>query len=629
MRALFIATVVAPVFAAGLSFLPDTTFKGSSLAGWRLMGQADWQARDGEIIGTAKGPGGGWLMTERAFQDVAFHASFRCTGTCETGVLFRAEKVDDGVKGVFVSLTADDLEPYSVTLDSLGRILKRDRLRPAGGTVRIAPPPNPNAAGRGRSGGGRGAPPAVPLPLTRPDTSLRPGDWNTAEIFLDANIVRLFLNNGGEIAGAADDDAGKIGPLALYVKGSGEVRFKELSYKDLAQRSTPPEKVSSRFRLQRLNEMYYSWSAAAGDFNHDGVTDIVAGPHIFYGPTYRKWSEIYPASPLNPSKDFTGVNCQYAFDFDGDGWTDILTGPPRATLYINPKGESRRWDKFEVVPGIQSEVTVLQDINGDRLPDLVYAGDGAVRYATADPADPRKPWIVHQVSEQGYSIAHGIGAGDINGDGRIDILNPYGWWEQPPASAKQELWTYHPETFARYGRNVAGGSVMAVFDANGDGLNDVVTSLNAHGFGLAWFEQKRDAAGKISFVEHMISDDYSTTNAGGVTFSQPHGSTYADVDGDGVIDFIVGKRYWTHLDNYFDPDPFGPPVLYWYRTVRNPKAPGGAEFVPELIHNQSGAGSDVFAADLNKDGLMDIVTATRFGAFIFWGKKVPAPAARK
>ena len=57
-----------------------------------------------------------------------------------------------------------------------------------------------------------------------------------------------------------------------------------------------------------------------------------------------------------------------------------------------------------------------------------------------------------------------------------------------------------------------------------------------------------------------------------------------------------------------------------YRTVRNPKAPGGAEFVPELIHNQSGAGSDVFAVDLNKDGAMDIVTSTRLGTFIFWGK---------
>jgi hypothetical protein len=54
--------------------------------------------------------------------------------------------------------------------------------------------------------------------------------------------------------------------------------------------------------------------------------------------------------------------------------------------------------------------------------------------------------------------------------------------------------------------------------------------------------------------------------------------------------------------------------------VRNPKAPGGAEFVPELIHNRSGAGSELVAVDLNKDGAVDIVTATDRGTFIFWGK---------
>lgn len=161
---------------------------------------------------------------------------------------------------------------------------------------------------------------------------------------------------------------------------------------------------------------------------------------------------------------------------------------------------------------------------------------------------------------------------------------------------------------------------MGVYDVNGDGLNDVVTVLNPHGWGLAWFEQKRDSQGKISFVKHMIMDDFSTRNAGGVTFSEPHGTTFADIDGDGIPDLIVGKRYWSHLDTYLDPNPNGPPVLYVYRTVRNPKAPGGAEFVPELIDNHSGAGSDLLATDLNKDGAVDIITATRFGTFIFWGK---------
>src|SRR3990170_3230666 len=158
---------------------------------------------------------------------------------------------------------------------------------------------------------------------------------------------------------------------------------------------------------------------------------------------------------------------------------------------------------------------------------------------------------------------------------------------------------------------------MAVYDANGDGLNDVVTNLNVHGFGLAWFEQKKATNGEITFTRHMISDDYSAKNAGNVTFSQPHGATFADIDKDGIKDFIVGKRYFTHLDNMFDPDSYGAPVIYWYRTVRDKKAPGGAKFVPELIHNRSGAGSEITAVDINKDGAIVLITATNRGTFIF------------
>ena len=119
----------------------------------------------------------------------------------------------------------------------------------------------------------------------------------------------------------------------------------------------------------------------------------------------------------------------------------------------------------------------------------------------------------------------------------------------------------------------------------------------------------------------MVMTNYNTRNAGGVAFSELHGTAIADVDGDGIPDFIVGKRFWSHLDDYYDSDPYGPAVLYWYKTVRDPKAPGGAEFVPELINNRTGAGSDVLATDLNRDGALDIVTSTRFGTDIYWNTR--------
>lgn len=494
--------------------------------------------------------------------------------------------------------------------------------------MRIAPPLDPNAAAPGRGGAGRGRGP-VPdnVPLRLPDTSLRQGDWNTIEIYLDANIARGFLNGGGDIVGGvADDDAGAYGPVALYVAGTGNVRFKDLAWKDLGLKTRTTEKTSARFRKQQLSDFYYSWGAGAGDFNHDGVLDVVAGPYLYLGPDYNSSREVYLAKTTNPGTEYTqDVWMQFAADFTGDGWPDVINPnytPPDlgVNLYVNPKGEKRRWSKYTVVPAYQSEIAVVRDIDGDGKPELVYMAQGQVRYAKPDPSKPTEPWIVHNVSDQGYATAHGIGVGDINGDGRSDIINAFGWWEQPPAGSSQQTWAYHPQAFARYGRNIFGGSVMAVYDVNGDGLNDVVTVLSAHTWGLAWFEQKRDAGGKSTFVQHMIMDDFSTKNAGGVTFSQPHGTAVADMDGDGIPDFIVGKRYWAHRDDYLDPDPYGPAVLYVYRTVRNRNAPGGAEFVPELIDNRSGTGSDVLAVDLNKDGANDIVTATRFGTFIFWGK---------
>ncbi len=608
-----------------ITFIPDYLFTGSTLDRWKPLGENQWTAKNGVITGTVKGTKPGILLFDQSFQDVAFQASIKRESTVETGFLYRFEDKGDKIDAVLVSIAANgSVTPYNISFDTRGNETSRTKLARAGGIWYRVAPPVKEEEGNSFSGYRRPEPPKD-LPVTRPNTDFVEGEWNQLEGYMDVNVIRSFLNDGGEVGGTTGEETNNdgYGPVALYIGGKGKVQFKNIMLKDAYVKNTPLEKISDRFTIQPISDMYYSWGTDTADFNKDGAVDIVAGPYIYLGPEFTDRIEIFPAIAAGPSKEFAYNKVQDAYDFNNDGWPDVLSSAFSTILYINPKGQHKRWKSYNVLPdGGQSEITEFTDIDNDGKPELVYGARGFVRYAKPDENDPTKPWIVYTVSEPGHALAHGIGTGDINDDGRVDILNALGWWEQPEALDSTKTWKYHPVAFGRYGKRSTniGSSHMAVYDVNGNGLLDVVTNLNSHGFGLAWYEQKR-TNGEISFVRHMIMDDYGSKNAGNVAFSQLHGATSADVDNDGILDFIVGKRLFTHLDNHFDPDTYGAPVLYWYKTVRDANAPGGAKFVPELIHNRSGVGSEVDAVDLDNNGTVDILTSTNTGTFIYWNKK--------
>ena len=349
--------------------------------------------------------------------------------------------------------------------------------------------------GTGTGGGGRGG---------RGGASLHPNEWNTVQIILDSDILKVGLN-GGRVGGwgATSDRMMGFGPIALYAGGSGEVQYKDVCYKDLNPKFEPKEIVSKNFTMQRISDFYYGWCAAAADINHDGIMDIVSGPFYYLGPDYTERREFTAARTYNPSDQFSqGMVC-FAYDVTGDGWPDIIMQDQRPVyLYVNPRGESRRWNRYKIIDNVTTELILLKDIEGDGKREILFGDGNGFGLRQARPGQSDCSWLITRISGQGGANVHGMGVGDINGDGRMDIVASSGWWEQPPKGVKQDSWTFHRADFG------SGGAEMGVYDVNGDGLNDVVTSIAAHGWGLAWFEQKRDTDGNISFVRHDIMGDF-------------------------------------------------------------------------------------------------------------------------
>ena len=162
---------------------------------------------------------------------------------------------------------------------------------------------------------------------------------------------------------------------------------------------------------------------------------------------------------------------------------------------------------------------------------------GTFGYAEFDPKNAGEKFKWHAISPKGpwQRFTHGIGVGDVNGDKKMDILEKDGWWEQPASLAGDPVWTKHDALFG------GGGSQMFAYDVNGDGKNDVITSLAAHGYGLAWFEQTNDG-GVMGWTKHLIIGEKPEENPQGVAFSQLHAVALIDMNGDGLKDIVTGKQ---------------------------------------------------------------------------------------
>lgn len=611
----------------------DTTplFDGTSLTGWKSVGAAQWRASNGQIIGTASGSPG-LLEVAKSYQDAIVRFAYQCTG-CDLGIVLRNAPSSASAPGttsaLYVGVSGPDaMKLFRVAFDAQGKELSRSYLytwepaRPLG----VDNPGNPPGMQFRVQEGADG--------------------WKHVRVQVRGNVTALparvtEIGSSGAAtpaAGPAGETFATFGPAALRL-ASGEARIKDVLATDLLHPAAgvAPEVTAANFRRVQLTDRFYSEGISVGDINRDGHMDALSGPYAYLGPDFTRTVEMYRpqlyaiANP-NFGGQYTDNFLNYVYDFTGDGWPDYLKiNFSGAYLYVNTRGESRYWAMHQVSEGgISSETTQLGDIDGDGKPELLGAtGIGASRVIGywKPGADPTRQWQFHAVSGKPTASdwgGHGFGFGDINGDGRVDVLQGSGWWEHPVAGAAAGPWTFHDVPFRRGTDPFIAGSDMFVYDVNGDGTNDVVTSLFAHGPGLVWFEQQKGGQGGSAWKMHMIMDDPHASAAAksgweltdkNAAFTELHAMELVDMDGDGVKDIVTGKRWFSHGMEYPENDRDDPAVVAWIKINRKPG--GGVDFVPHIINNYAGIGTQIKVADMNNDGRPDVLTAARKGAYIF------------
>jgi hypothetical protein len=378
------------------------------------------------------------------------------------------------------------------------------------------------------------------------------------------------------------------------------------------QMLTAQDYLLHTFERQQLSDVYFSEGAGAGDINGDGRPDIVCGPYWYAGPDFTEKHEIYPPVP-QPTQRYADNFFSWVYDFNGNGHNDVFVvgfpGTP-AYVYENPGPDrlNSHWKKHQVFDWVSNESPQLIQLVGDERPELVCTRDGHFGYATIDWDHPFEPWKFHAISEQitATRFGHGLGVGDVNGDGLLDIVHAGGWFEQPAENPGNRRWQHHEVKFT----NSYGGAEMYVYDVDGDGLNDVITSLAAHDFGLAWYKQVlRD--GERTFEMNLIMGDRPAQNKYGLVFSELHSVALADIDGDGLLDIVTGKTYWSHHEK--SPMWDAGAVVYWFKLVRGPD---GVDWIPYQADGDSGIGRQVGVADLTGNGLPDIYAGGMKGTHV-------------
>ena len=355
------------------------------------------------------------------------------------------------------------------------------------------------------------------------------------------------------------------------------------------------------------------------DFNGDGKPDVAAGRFWYQNPEFRP-------RPLRNFKDVNGYvesNGDFAYDVDADGVNDVIAGGFFSTevhWYKNPGAEGLRlghlWEQRLLLDTkeSQNEGQLMADLNQDGKPEWIvntwakdapiYVYELTTKESTIEVIEAgQKKTITKMEPALRKNLVgmrgngHGMGVGDINGDGYKDLLLGHGWYESPGKDCLNTTWKYHNDW------HIHGSVPMLVYDVNNDGKNDILVG-EAHAHGLYWWENQGEQNGTITFEKHLIDEKTS----------QLHALHLADLNADGEPELITGKRYFAH--NGGDKGAREPIEIVYYSIDRKT-----GTFSRHLIHQgRAGIGLQIRAADIDGNGFVDIAVAGKSGTHILFNQ---------